>query len=199
LARRIVRDAIEEAGGTASARRVDAVVQAARSDKSSVHLDLRGLTVEMTAAEVALVQRGARREDAGPSFKHAVTVPGRAGIDETGTVLEASFSHEAVDPQAFRSAGFEAALQADKVTLPLVVRSRRPGDRMRPLGAPGTRRVQDLLVDRKVPVGDRARVPVVEDGRGRIVWVAGVAVAEGVRVTRPEAGVVILKIKKDLA
>jgi hypothetical protein len=40
-------------------------------------------------------------------------------------------------------------------------------------------------------------VPIVVDGTGQIVWVAGVAVAEAARVTAPESGMVILEIKKD--
>ena len=37
----------------------------------------------------------------------------------------------------------------------LIVRYRRPGDRLTPLGAPGRKKVQDVLVDRKVPRDDR--------------------------------------------
>jgi hypothetical protein len=40
-------------------------------------------------------------------------------------------------------------------------------------------------------------VPVVEDAAGRIVWVAGVTLAEEARVTAPEGAVVILELRKD--
>ena len=86
-------------------------------------------------------------------------------------------------------------LSAAAVQPPLTVRTRRPGDRFRPLGAPGSRKLQDVFVDRRVPRSERDRVPVVSDATGRIVWVAGVAVAEECRVTRPEAGMVILELK----
>ena len=43
----------------------------------------------------------------------------------------------------------------------LIVRYRRPGDRLTPLGAPGRKKVQDVLVDRKVPRDDRDLVPIV--------------------------------------
>ena len=89
-----------------------------------------------------------------------------------------------------------AVLQADAVLAPFVVRSRRPGDRLRPLGAPGSRKLQDLFVDHKVPARTRDRVPLVVDGTGRIVWVVGIAIAEECRVTTPESGMVILESKK---
>jgi tRNA(Ile)-lysidine synthase len=57
------------------------------------------------------------------------------------------------------------------------VRAWREGDRMRPVGLEGTKTLQDLFTDRKVPRALRRTLPVVEAG-GRIVWVAGVALDE---------------------
>jgi tRNA(Ile)-lysidine synthase len=194
VARRVVRSALERLGGRPSAVVVEAVLRLALADKNSGHLDLQGTSVDLAAETVHLRAgaTGGRSKRAG--FSHELPVPGGTKIAETGSVVEASFLSGGLD-QPLRSAGPVAVLQADLVALPLTVRNRRTGDRIRPLGAPGTRRVQDLLVDRKVPVDERDRVPIVEDRNGQIVWVAGVAVAEGVRVTRPEAGVVILKLR----
>ncbi len=55
---------------------------------------------------------------------------------------------------------------------PLEVRSRRPGDRFRPLGAPGTKKLKEFLRERGVREEMRDRVPLVVDPRG-IVWVVG--------------------------
>jgi tRNA(Ile)-lysidine synthase len=57
------------------------------------------------------------------------------------------------------------------------VRAWREGDRIRPAGLGGTKTLQDLFTDRKVPRALRRTLPVVESG-GEIVWVAGVAVDE---------------------
>jgi tRNA(Ile)-lysidine synthase len=57
------------------------------------------------------------------------------------------------------------------------VRAWREGDRMRPAGLGGTKSLQDLFTDRKVPRALRRTLPVVE-ANGEIVWVAGVAVDE---------------------
>lgn len=63
----------------------------------------------------------------------------------------------------------------------LHVRAWRAGDRVRPLGLGGTRKVQDVFTDRKVPPAARSRVPIVEGTRG-IAWIAGILVAEPYRV-----------------
>jgi tRNA(Ile)-lysidine synthetase-like protein len=56
---------------------------------------------------------------------------------------------------------------------------RRPGLRMRPLGGRGSRKLQDIFVDARVPREDRDAWPLVFAGDGageRLAWVPGVAV-----------------------
>ena len=52
---------------------------------------------------------------------------------------------------------------------------RRPGLRMRPLGGRGSRKLQDIFVDARVPREDRDAWPLVFAG-DRLAWVPGVAV-----------------------
>ena len=61
-----------------------------------------------------------------------------------------------------------------------------PGDRMRPLGLGGTKSLQDLFTDRKVPRARRAQLPVVLSD-GEIAWVPGVATGERFRARRDGA------------
>jgi len=75
-----------------------------------------------------------------------------------------------------------ASIDADAVTWPLVVDAPREGDRMRPLGMRGTKKLSDILVDAKVPRRLRQATPVVRSA-GEIVWVAGVRLADRCRVT----------------
>ena len=59
----------------------------------------------------------------------------------------------------------------------VTVRAWRDGDRMRPLGLDGTKSLQDLFTDHKVPRSLRHALPVVTANE-RIAWIAGVAVSE---------------------
>ena len=70
----------------------------------------------------------------------------------------------------------------------LTVRSWRPGDRMRPFGRTGHKKLQDLFVDGHVPVGERHRLPLVCAGE-EIIWVPGVRRAEFGRVAEGEEAV----------
>lgn len=62
----------------------------------------------------------------------------------------------------------------DRATLPagLALRTRKPGDRFQPLGGVGSRSLQDLFVDRKIPQTLRANWPLLVSGE-QIVWVIG--------------------------
>jgi tRNA(Ile)-lysidine synthase len=62
---------------------------------------------------------------------------------------------------------------------------------MRPAGLGGSKSLQDLFTDRKVPRALRRTLPVVERD-GEIVWVAGVAVDERFAVREGEPGAVAL-------
>ena len=61
---------------------------------------------------------------------------------------------------------------------PLGVRPVQPGDRISPLGMEGSRKLQDILTDLKIPVSQRKRVPVVVC-EGEIIWVPGYRIARG--------------------
>lgn len=54
----------------------------------------------------------------------------------------------------------------------------QPGDRMAPLGMTGTRKLQDILTDLKVPKMQRTDVPVVVC-EGEIIWLPGYRIARG--------------------
>ena len=89
-----------------------------------------------------------------------------------------------------------AIVRSDLCRGPLSVRNRRPGDRFRPVGLDGRKKLQDFFVDRKVARRDRDAVPLVVDAADRIVWVAGHGIDEAFRVTDPAQAVVIFKLRR---
>ena len=141
---------------------------------------------------------GLRRESVEPnSFRVPLSIPGEVRLDREGWAVSAEHAEspgEAAAPGSGRSA--VVAVAAMPLVFPLAVRSRRPGDRFRPLGQDGRKKLQDFLVDRKIPRESRDSLPLVVDGNDRIVWVVGQAVAEDFRVTEPARGVILLKARR---
>ncbi|RJP30706.1 MAG: tRNA lysidine(34) synthetase TilS [Phycisphaerales bacterium] len=82
----------------------------------------------------------------------------------------------------------------DAIHLPLVVRSRRPGERFWPLGAPGTKKVSDFLGDVKVDPAERDRVAVLCDQLGPI-WIIGHRIDERVKLTALTRRVLQMSVK----
>ena len=72
-----------------------------------------------------------------------------------------------------------------KPGLELHVGYRRPGLRMRPVGGRGTRKLQDIFVDARVPREDRDRWPLVFAGES-LAFVPGIAVAENMAARKGE-------------
>jgi tRNA(Ile)-lysidine synthase len=130
------------------------------------------------------------------SFVFSLSIPGEVQLGPQGVVVRAQrLSDTARRHREWEGRGADVGVAAAALELPLAVRSRRAGDRFRPLGAPGVRKLQDFFVDRKVARDVRDTVPLVVDGRDRIVWVVGQSVAEDFRVTDPTQGVILLQVR----
>jgi len=111
-----------------------------------------------------------------PLAPSLLTVPGTLDLGDAGRLTAEPAGPDVIDPDPA-----SALIDASAVREGLVVDSVRPGDRMRPLGMDGSRKLQDVLTDAKVPARQRVLVPVVRDG-DRIVWLAGVRMSEEYRV-----------------
>jgi len=90
----------------------------------------------------------------------------------------------------------EASFDAKKIgNATLTVRRFRPGDRMKPLGMTGSRKLQDIFTDQKIPRARRTEIPVVEC-RGEIIWIPGYRTARGWEVPDPKAASVHIRIER---
>ena len=131
------------------------------------------------------------------SFAVSLSIPGEVHLAPQRLAVGAEkLAGSAARLRTWGARDTEVGVAPEAVQLPLAVRSRRPGDRFRPLGAPGVRKLQDFLVDRKVPRFERDTLPLVVDANDRIVWVVGQSVAEDFRVTDPSRGVLLLKVRR---
>jgi tRNA(Ile)-lysidine synthase len=163
LVRLVLRELAERAwGGQRSLSRaeVDAVLCLGDSGGSR-SLDLGG-------GLRAVAEYGTLRFRRGPDAQ----VPESVALPVPGAARFGDWEVEAV-----RGSGGEVAVSGSALGRAPCVRAWKEGDRLRPVGLGGTKTLQDLFTDRKVPRSLRRSLPVVEVG-GEIVWVAGVALAE---------------------
>jgi len=81
----------------------------------------------------------------------------------------------------------------DKLNFPLIFRPRREGDRFRPIGLPGIRKVGKIFTDAKIPPSQRAAARIIEDGR-KIIWVWPVRCSEMSKVKFQTRKILQIKI-----
>jgi tRNA(Ile)-lysidine synthetase-like protein len=162
---------------------------------------LPGCTAAISAGRLVLerpVSRGRPAEKLNFS-RAALSIPGEARV---GLAVISSFLcpvDDSVVPRRFdaNSTPIEAVVDASRIST-LSVRTRRPGDWLRPLGMGGRRKkLQDYFVDRKVSREARDAVPLVVDETDRIVWVAGHGIDEEFRVSQGTHDVIILRMRGD--
>lgn len=176
MARRTVREAIVAAFPEASRldfEHADALLDGLADGPFARDLPF-GLRAEGEYDRLRISRRGSEAPRVAPGL---LTFPGTTDLGDAGTIeaRECDADTTADTPDRVR-------IDADTVAWPLAVDAPREGDRMRPFGMEGTRKLSDLLVDAKVPRRLRQATPVVRDA-DRIVWLAGVRLGEDSRVT----------------
>jgi len=113
---------------------------------------------------------------------------GRVVVLETEppTIFELA-TEPATSGEGTPTSRYEAVFDAQTLRFPLMIRNRRPGDRMAVLGLEGTKKVQDMFVDAKIPPSQRETMPIVCDADGRLLWIPGLRRAAHALVG-PESG-----------
>lgn len=71
------------------------------------------------------------------------------------------------------NSNFICRLHSDEITLPLIVRTRRFGDRISVKGLHGSKKLKDIFIDKKISIEERDLWPIVVDSKGVIVWLPG--------------------------
>ena len=193
---RVLRRAIAHVSGrTPSFAQVTSAVRWLERGKPG-QMALSGAVAELSAAQGVLISEGIPlpgvTAQGFAGWQHQLTVPGEVALPEAGGRLRARLDTSGAEELA---ATTSARVAHAAVGDTLLVRAWQPGDRVRPAGDFGRKKVQDLFVDRKVPRLDRHRVPIVAAPDGRIVWVAGHAVGRDFRATSATKSVVVLSFE----
>ena len=62
-------------------------------------------------------------------------------------------------------------LSTKNITLPLYLRNKLPGDKISLYNSPGTRKISDIFIDKKVPKEKRETYPILVDAKDQIIWI----------------------------
>ena len=163
-------------GGTIdlAAEHVEQVLALALSGRTGASAELPGGVVAVRSYREVRIGLGLPAVDPLPRDGVPLRVPGTTvvgdwavDVEVRGTRCDRSTKHSLHVDLDLEKAGTEIAL-----------RRRAHGDKMRPLGMQGSKKLQDIMVDAKVPRWERDAVPVLVSPT-QILWVAGLVVCDG--------------------
>lgn len=144
-----------------------------------------------TRIRLSVTSRGSRNGKAVRSERKLMQTQGKAaavfsgGEDHAAKLSRCVVSGKTcVEPPQTKKKNVRAALDLDRLLtdgVP-VFRNRRPGDRFRPIGMAGRKKIQDFLTDRKIPRQDRDQVILL--ALGHEVFLANGEVSGNCAVTK---------------
>lgn len=166
ILRRVLRRAIDETEGLRGMgfKNIEDVIGLIEAGKSGDRLYLpKGIRVVRLYSTLLMTSESpARLGD------YSIAPGGQAIMKEAGALIKAEIEGEMPAEISKTMAVFDA----DRLSFPLAIRARRPGDFFYPSGFGHRKKIQDLFVDEKVPRDERDIVPLVLSGKD-IIWVAG--------------------------
>ena len=162
-------------------RRAAATVARLASRGGTANVDVAGgRRVEISYGKVRVENRAsaaAPRQGTGATSAVVIDGPGRYRWPAAGTVEV----RDAAARSGAKDASPNCDFDADQLAWPLVMRARRPGDRMRPRGGRGSRKLSDLMIDAKIARPVRGTLPDVTTADDVVLYVPGLRPAEAGR------------------
>jgi tRNA(Ile)-lysidine synthase len=193
--RRLLKEALKRMGrdpGSVAFVQFDEIISfmdAALTGRS-MHLP-QGLKIERTYDRFVISDKNEN-----VAFSHVLQAPGVTTIPEMNATIDLSVSDSPTpDIDMAENYRWQAVLDYAKIAAPLTLRNRQPGDRFCPSGMNGRhKKLQDFLVDQKIPRRDRDRVPLLCSGND-IVWVVGLRTDERFLPGPDTKNVMIVQVK----
>lgn len=125
------------------------------------------------------------------SYHYELSEPGKADLPD-GSRIE----FEYICSQQVKDHSGSLLLSADSIPMPLIIRTRKNGDRMTLRGMKGTKKIKDIFIDQKIPLSERDRWPIVTDAQGTILWVPGLKKSDQPMLGDPHSSYILLKYIK---
>jgi tRNA(Ile)-lysidine synthase len=194
LVRRVLRLAVEKVAGNLSAVglvHIESLISLVFSGRSGKSVEIPG-RVEAVRQGAALIIRTGRYVAPEGLLDDTVSVrePGTYFIGRFG--FEFHF-HDETDCFPQSSGADRVYMDSGKLKWPLQLRFPTAGDRFRPLGMSGSKKLQDFFTDCKIPKEERQMVPLLCDSE-KICWVAGMRMDDRVKVEAATRQVLVVRL-----
>ncbi len=170
---------------------VDSLVRLIASNRTHGEIDLPGLSVRVDGNGLRM---SVAPKDRVSEFDAVVDL-GQTNVPELGISLRLYKEEWDSSRDSLPQEKMVEIADLGQVCYPLRLRVRKPGDKFRPLGMKGTKKIKDLLIDEKIPYYDRNRIPLLCDAE-KIIWVVGLRLSEDVSITDRTRKVLVMQAEE---
>jgi len=181
MQRRIIRMLVEElAGGTQDVelRHIEEVIELCLQGGTGQGLDMPGGVRVTKGYDHAYFSR---MSDEKEDFCYPIPKNGQVSIPSMHARLVCSVQ-EGLPPDLTSHGPYVQYFDADRWPEDAVIRFRRNGDRIHPLGSPGSKKLKDYFIDRKIDRWERDKIPIIASG-SQVLWVVGYDIGDTVKIT----------------
>lgn len=103
--------------------------------------------------------------------------------NQTTTIKKKKLNTSGTTKYEFGEIECKLYLDYSKLKLPLYIREKIDGDRFKPLGLKGTKKLQDFFTDKKIPKHKRSQIPVITDKTGKIVAIGDLTIDDNYKIS----------------
>jgi tRNA(Ile)-lysidine synthase len=191
LLRRVLRRAVNETRGLKSLGliHIEALIKLIKAGKSGDRIYLPDTIRAIKSYSTLILTAGAPAK----LTECLLQESGEIHLEEASRVISSLICEKDI-LEDFGDGKLIACLDADKITFPLTIRSRKPGDFFYPLGMSKPKKIQDFFVDSKIPRDERDVIPLLLN-KDEIIWVIGRRVDDRYKVTDNTIRVLRLQLR----
>jgi tRNA(Ile)-lysidine synthase len=194
IQRRVIREGIKFLKGSYQDiyyDHIDLVLDLIKNSETGSRLDLpQGIIVKLNYEEIIFTTEDIDNIN---YFKHRLLLGSKkipqVDLEVKTKIVEKTYPWKKTlnDPNI-------ACLDFSKIGKEFYLRQREDGDRFYPLGMKGSKKVKDFLIDEKIPINKRDKVPIFTTLDGDIFWVGGLRVDDRFKITDETEKILIIEI-----
>ncbi len=173
-------------------KHIEDILELISSNKTGKMINITNDIVVKISYDNLILEKNENEEEL--SFNHKLEIGEEKYIEELGSKIKSSvYSIEDVNIDLNNK--LVKCFDYDNINSEIYVRNRSNGDKFKPFGMNGSKKLKSFFIDEKIPKEQRSKTPLVLDGKA-IIWVVGHRISEDYKVSSSTKKVLVLEYIK---
>lgn len=196
IQKRVIRlailDIIGNLNNIENVHTVDSLSLLEKSDGKIINLP-KNLKVYIKNEDYVITTKNQENEEI--TYQYNIEINGKTVVNEIGLTVTTSVL-PAKDSLALPVSKYIKVFDYDKIVGSLYVRSRKIGDKLSPIGLTGTKKIKDILINKKIPADTKYMFPIISDDE-QILWLLGYRISENYKIDDNTQRVIRIQLEYD--